>query len=149
MSVFGVPTPGPWCTQCGARPGIAGPEWLCRICVARDTRLPDHARRPRARSRYRAAGLCRCGGERDRVDRLMCRRCRQRQAAATLRYRRAHPPDRGRLYADARERRRRRIAAGLCAECGGERDRGDRKLCERCRDSGAAQSRAYRERGPA
>ena len=26
--------PGTWCTRCGARPGIAGPAWICRVCVA-------------------------------------------------------------------------------------------------------------------
>ena len=38
-----VAGPGRWCTRCGARPGIAGTEWICRICVARSTWLPDHA----------------------------------------------------------------------------------------------------------
>ena len=106
-------------------PGIAGPSWLCRVCVARPGRLPDWAivrnesRRPlpagtaRARERYRAAGLCfTCGRGRDRPDRRNCKRCRRRLADASARYRAAHPPDRDRLYADARERRRRYIGGG-------------------------------------
>ena len=43
-----------------------------------------------------------------------------------------------------RGRRRDRIAAGLCPECGGERDRTDRKLCARCRRRAAAKQRAHR-----
>ena len=135
---------------CGARRALLGGE-VCRICIARPGRLPDHANRARARTRFRAAGWCtKCGAPRDRPDRLGVRAVPGgSRLRLQRRYRAAHPPDRARLYADVRERRRKRIAAGRCAECGGERDRGDRKLCERCRDSGAAQSRAYRERGPA
>ena len=135
-----------WCSRCGARRALLGGV-ICRICIARPGRLPDHANRPRARTRYRAAGLCRCGGERDRADRLACARCRRLQAEATLRYRAAHPPDRARLYADVHARRQRRLAAGLCADCGGPRDRADRKLCERCRRLAATATRAYRARG--
>ena len=117
-----------WCTGCGARPGIAGPAWIGRICVARSSRLADRATVrntsrgplpagiPRARDSYRVAGLCvQCGRRRDRADRLTCKRCRRRMADATARHRTAHPPDRERLNADARERRRQRIAAGRCA----------------------------------
>ena len=140
--------PGSWCTRCGARPGIAGPEWICRICIARADRLPDAAIRnaarrplpagtPRARDRYRLAGLCvQCGRRRDRADRLTCRRCRRRLADATLRYRKRHGE---RTAAERRahrrylaERRARWTAAGLCPECGADRDRDDRKLCARC-----------------
>ena len=83
--------PGPWCTRCGARQGIAGPEWICRVCVAgglhkrivhNPGRCPLPAGTPRARTRYRAAGLCvQCGRRRDRSDRLACVRCRRRLAA--------------------------------------------------------------------
>ena len=153
-----APPPGIWCRRCGARPGIAGPAWLCRVCVARSDRLPDHAlvrndgRRPlaagtpRARERYRAAGLCaNCGRDRDRPDRKNCARCRRRLADASNRYRDAHPrierqPHRDYLTA----RRRKRIAAGLCTECGGERDRDDRKLCARCRRRAGDKQRAFR-----
>ena len=31
---FEMPRPGIYCTQCGARPGLAGPAWICRVCVA-------------------------------------------------------------------------------------------------------------------
>ena len=137
-----------WCTRCGARRALLGGE-ICRICFARPGRLPDHANRPRTRTRerYRAVGLCRvCGRERDRSDRLSCARCRALQAGASNRHRAAHPPDRPRLYADVRTRRRKRIAAGRCAECGGERDRPDRRLCECCRRRAAAKTRAYRDR---
>ena len=79
-------------------------------------------------------------------DRLGCRRCRQLQAEATLRWRAAHPPDRGRLYADARERRRQRIDRWRCTECGAERDRTDRLLCGRCRRKAADKTRAHRQR---
>ena len=133
-----------WCERCGARRALLGGA-ICRICIARPGRLPDHANRPRvrARTRYRAAGWCRCGGERDRADRLACARCRALQAAASNRHRAAHPPDRARLYADVRERRRRRIAAGLCAECGGERDRPHQRLCGRCRRRAADKQRVH------
>ena len=135
--------PGIWCTQCGARPGLAAPAWICRVCVAGG----PHKQRRRARERYRAAGLCaRCGRERDRQDRRNCARCRRREADAQTRYRTTHPTDRERLYADARERRRRRIAVGLCAECTRERDREDRKLCARCRHRAADKQRAHRKR---
>ena len=46
--------------------------------------------------------------------------------------------------ADVRGRRRRYLAAGLCPECGAERDRPDRKLCARCRRRAAAKQRASR-----
>ena len=137
-----------WCSRCGARRALLGGE-VCHICIARPGRLPDHANRPRvrARQRYRAAGRCRvCGAERDRSDRLACRRCRQLQAEATLRYRAAHPPDREKLYADVHARRQQRLAAGLCGECPATVDRADRKLCARCRRRGAAKTRAYRDR---
>ena len=111
-------------------------------------RLP--AGTPRARDRYRAAGLCvRCGAERDRPGRLYCRRCRRLHAEAEARYRAAHPLDRPRLYAKVRARRRRYVAAGLCSECGAERDRADRRLCRRCRARAAEKTAAYRaRRGP-
>ena len=155
-------SPGQWCTSCGARPGLAGPAWLCRICVSRPDRLPDHAflrnpgRRPlpagtpRARDRYAAAGLCRqCGRRRDRTDRLACRRCRRRLADATNRHRAAHPLAGAELEAhreDVRERRRRYLAAGRCAECGRARDRPDRKTCARCRQRAADATAAHRAR---
>ena len=139
-------SPFVWCTNCGARRALLGGV-ICRICIARPGRLPDHANRPRARTRYRAAGWCtKCGAPRDRPDRLACARCRAQQAEATLRYRAAHPPDRARLYADVRERRRRRLAAGLCAECAAPRGRPDRLLCRRCRERAAERTAAYRER---
>ena len=94
--------PGTWCPRCGARPGIAGPAWICRVCVAggphkrivrNDGRRPLPAGTARARVRYRAAGLCvQCGRDRDRDDRLCCARCRRRLADASNRYRDAHPP---------------------------------------------------------
>ena len=140
-----APPPGIWCTRCGSRPGIAGPAWLCRVCVARPDRLPDHAcivrndsRRPlaagtpRARERYRAAGLCHgCGADRDRTDRKHCARCRRPRGAGTGR--------------GARTRYR---AAGRCVHCGADRDRDDRKNCARCRRSTAAASTRYRDRHP-
>lgn len=154
---------GSWCTRCGARPGIAGPAWICRICIARPERLPDYAsvynpRRlplppgtPGARERYRAVGLCNCGRRRDRADRVNCKRCRRRLADTTQRYRLAHP---GVLATGQQahrdylaERRQRRTAAGRCPECGGERDRpADRKLCARCRRRAADSTAAYRTR---
>ena len=139
-----------WCSRCGARRALLGGE-VCRICIARPGRLPDHANRPRtrARARYRAVGWCtKCGGERDRPDRLGCRRCRQLQADATMRYRATHPPDRARLYADVHARRRKRIAAGLCGACGGARDRAGERLlwCARCRRRAADKQRAHRRR---
>ena len=156
------PRPGIWCTQCGGRPGIAAPAWICRICVARPSRLADHAvfrnpgRRPlpsgtaRARARYRAAGRCvQCGRRRDRADRLACRKCRRRLADAQNRHRRAHPRTGAALEAhrqDVRERRRRYLAAGQCANCGGARDRDDRKLCARCRRRAAERTAAHRQR---
>ena len=153
--------PGTWCTRCGARPGIAGPAWICRVCVARADRLPDApirnaARRPlpagtpRARDRYRAAGLCRCGRRRDRADRLSCKRCRRRLADATKRYQDRHgdrtETERQEHRAYLAERRARWTAAGLCPECGGERERADRKLCVRCRRRAADRTAAYRTR---
>ena len=44
------------------------------------------------------------------------------------------------------ERRARWNAAGLCAECGGDRDRDDRKLCARCRRRAADNQRVHRKR---
>ena len=149
--------PGTWCTRCGARPGIAGPLWICRVCVAggphkrtvrNDGRRPLPAGTPRARARYRAAGLCaQCGRDRDRDDRRCCARCRRRLADASNRYRDAHPrverqPHREYLAA----RRARWTAAGLCTECGGDRDRDDRCLCARCRRRAARNQQAYRRR---
>ena len=102
---------------------------------------------PRTRERYVAAGLCvRCGAERDRPDRIGCKRCRRRQADAQNRHRAAHPPDRDRLYADMRERRQRYRAAGLCGDCGGERDRPYRRLCARCRRRAVVKQQAHRNR---
>ena len=134
------------CSASGTAParGCKAGDWLCRLCVARPGRLPDHANQPRAPDHYRAAGLCRYGGERDRADRRACRRCRRLQADATAPWQAAHPPDPPRLYADARARRRQRIAAGLCAECSGERDRPDGKLCRRSRRIAAVKSRTHR-----
>ena len=152
-----APPPGIWCTRCGARPGIAGPAWICRVCVAggphkrivrNDGRRPLPAGTPLARRRYRAAGLCvQCGDDRDRTDRQCCARCRRRLADASNRYRDAHPqverqPHRDYLTA----RRRKRIAAGLCTECGGDRDRAGRKLCARCRRRAADRQERYRRR---
>ena len=150
-----APPPGIWCTRCGARPGIAGPAWICRVCVAggphkrivmNPGRRPLPPGTPRARDRYRAAGLCvQCGRRRDLVNRLSCERCRQIQNAAQDRYRSKHPRGEAHLE-DVRQRRRRYIAAGRCPECGGERDRPDRKLCARCRRLAADNQRAHRER---
>ena len=75
---YELPQPGRWCTQCGARQGIAGPAWICRVCVAggphkrivrkNPNRRPLPPGTPLARLRYRAAGLCvTCGGDRDRT----------------------------------------------------------------------------------
>ena len=139
-------SPFVWCTRCGARRALLGGE-VCRICIARPGRLPDHANRPSGRARYRAAGWCRvCGGERDRPDRLTCARCRALQAAASNRHRAAHPPDLPRLYADVRARRAEHIAAGLCGECTAPRDRADRRLCGLCRRRAADRARAQRQR---
>ena len=103
-----------------------------------NSRRPLPAGTPRARDRYRAAGLCvQCGRRRDRPDRLTCRQCRRRLADATRRYRR-RPGDRTETERRAHrryqaERRARWIAAGRCPVDGAERDRDDRKLCARCR----------------
>ena len=48
--------------------------------------------------------------------------------------------------ADVRGRRRARLAAGRCPECGGHRDRPDRKLCAACRRRAAEKTQAYRDR---
>ena len=155
-----VLSPGTWCSRCGARPGVAGPAWICRVCIARSDRLPDHAlvhndgRRPlpagtpRARARYRDHGLCvQCGRIRDRADRQCCARCRRRLKDASNRYRDAHPQAERQPHRDYLTARRRKwIAAGLCTECGGERDRADRKLCARCRRLSARNQQAYRRR---
>ena len=87
--------PGTWCTQCGSRPGIAGPAWICRVCVAggphkrivmNPSRRPLPAGTPGARERYRAAGLCHgCGRDRDRADRKHYARCRRPRGAGTAR----------------------------------------------------------------
>ena len=191
--------PGSWCTRCGARPGIAGPAWICRVCVAggphkrivmNPGRRPLPAGTPRARARYRAAGLChgcgrdrdradrkhcarcrrprgagmargartryreaglcvQCGADRDRTDRLCCARCRQRLKDASTRYRDRHPQAERQPHRDYLTARRRKwIAAGLCTECGGERDRDDRKSCARCRRRAADKTRAHRRRRP-
>ena len=164
-NAFAAAGPGRWCTGCGGRPGISGPWWLCRICVCRSSRFPDHAiplttlpfnpeRRalpygtPLARERYRAAGLCvACGRRRDRADRLACKRCRQRLADASNRYRDRHPRAERQQHRDYLAARRARWrAAGLCPECGGDRDRTDRRLCARCRRRAADKQRAYRRR---
>ena len=153
---------GSWCTRCGARPGIAGPAWICRICIARPERLPDYAsvynpRRlplppgtPGARERYRAVGLCNCGRRRDRPDRVNCKRCRPRLAKTAQRYRESHPEVVAAVQAAHRgwiaERRQRWTAAGQCPECGRDRDRPDRKLCARCRRYAADKQRAHRMR---
>ena len=147
--------PGTWCPRCGARPGIAGPAWICRVCVAggphkrivrNDGRRPLSAGTARARVRYRAAGLCvQCGRDRDRDDRLCCARCRRRLADASNRYRDAHPRTERQPHRDCLTARpRKRIAAGLCTECGGERDRDDRKSCVRCRRRAADRQRTHR-----
>ena len=115
-----------------------------RITNAERAPIPGY---PPARERYRAAGLCaRCGAERDRPDRKLCADCRRLEAGATSRWRPAHPPDREALRADVRGRRRQRLAAVLCPECGGERDRPDRKLCAACRRRAAAKTARHRAR---
>ena len=134
----------PLCLTCRMAPPAVRPAPIDPAIRNRPRRpLPAGARR--ARERYRAAGLCAmCGGERDRPDRKRCESCRRRQADAQNRHRAAHPPDRDRLRADVRARRRRYLAAGRCPECGAERDRPDRKLCARCRRRAAAKQRAHR-----
>ena len=141
-----VLSPGTWCSRCGARPGVAGPAWICRVCIARSDRLPDHAcivrndgRRPLppgtpgARERYRAAGLCHgCGADRDRTDRKHCARCRRPRGAGTT----------------ARGARTRYRAAGLCVHCGADRDRTDRLCCARCRRRLKDASNRYRDAHP-
>ena len=160
---YELPQPGRWCTQCGARQGIAGPAWICRVCVAggphkrivkNPNRRPLPPGTPLARERYRAAGLCvQCGDKRDRPNRLTCAKCRRRLADAQLRARRAHP-DRT-VAADAAQRahrtarRRQWIAAKLCADCGGERDRTDRRLCAKCRRRSADVTGRFRRAHPA
>ena len=150
------------CMICGRRFYCRMPRPLCLTCrlappavrpAPVDPAIRNRSRRPlpaggrRARERYRAAQRCTlCGGERDRPDRVACEPCRRRQADAQNRHRAAHPPDRDRLRADVRARRRRHLAAGRCPECGGDRDRPDRKLCERCRNAAVAKMRACRAR---
>ena len=150
------------CVNCGRRFYCRMPRPVCLTCrlappavrpAPVDPAIRNRSRRPlpagtrRARERYRAAGLCvSCGAARDRPDRLACQTCRRRLADAQNRHRAAHPPDRDRLRADVRARRRRYLAAGLCPECGAERDRPDRRLCARCRDAATVKTRAYRAR---
>ena len=107
--------PGSFCTRCGARPGIAGPAWICRVCVAggphkrivmNPSRRPLPPGTPGARERYCAAGLCHsCGRDRDRADRKHCARCRRPRGAGM-----------------ARGARTRYREAGLCVQCGADRD---------------------------
>ena len=157
---YELPQPGRWCTRCGARQGIAGPAWLCRVCVAggphkrivkNPGRRPLPPGTPLARERYRAAGLCsQCGRDRDRPNRLTCAKCRRRLADAQSRFRRAHPGRRDAANVAHRARlaarRREFTAAGLCAECGGDRDRADRMACARCRRGAADRQDRYRRR---
>ena len=81
-----------WCTLCGARPGIAGPAWICRVCVARppappdlaDVPLPDVvvAPRPNDRNARRERGACiGCGQPLDDPPFVKCVDCRQHAAA--------------------------------------------------------------------
>ncbi len=151
------PAGGAVTCSCGRRFPVDWAGEVCPACLLDRYTLPGgritNAERapipgyPPARERYRVAGLCgRCGGERDRPDRRLCARCRELEVEATARHRAAHPPDREALQADVRRRRRERIAAGLCAECGGERDRPDRKLCARCRRRAADKQQALRDR---
>ena len=132
--------PGRWCTRCGGRPGIAGPAWICRVCVAGGPhqRIPIHnpGRRPRppgvprARERYRDSGRCHgCGLRRD-TEYLHCSTCKRLHAAATSRWRRLHGPSPAVARAAARLREQRHRAAGLCV-CGRQPDPG-RKNCARC-----------------
>ena len=157
---YELPQPGRWCTRCGARQGMAGPAWICRICVAGGPhkRIVKNPARcllppgtPRASERYRAIGLCsRCGGKRERTDLTCCAKCRRRLADANARFRRAHP---GRSAAGRAAhqvylvaRRAKWTAQGLCAGCGDDRDRDDRKLCARCRGRAVDKQRAHRVR---
>ena len=112
------------------------------------SRRPLPAGTARARARYRAAELCaQCGADRDRPDRQCCARCRRRLADASNRYRDAHPQAERQPHRDYLTARRRKwIAAGLCAECGGERDRDDRRQCVRCRRRAADNQQAHRRR---
>ena len=138
--------PRPVCLTCRMAPPAVRPAPV-DPAIRNASRRPLPAGTRRARERYRAAELCSmCGGERDRPDRKRCESCRRRQADAQNRHRTAHPPDRDRLRADVRARRRRYLAAGLCPECGAERDRPDRKLCGECRRRAADTARAYRAR---
>ena len=149
--------PGSWCTRCGGRPGIAGPLWICRVwvaggprrrCIRNDGRRPLPPGTPLARAKYRAAGLCvQCGRDRDRDDRQCCARCRRRLASASNRFRLAHPQVERQPHRDyLAGRRRRRIAAGLCTECSGERDRADRRQRVRCWRRAADNQQAHRRR---
>lgn len=99
----------------------------------------------RMRARLRAVGLC-CDCK-QMVDsersRIRCKRCLERLRVASRRYREAHYTDvvqRHRVNTSAR--RRKRIAAGLCRDCGrprdGQRRKGHTVRCMRC-----ARSRAF------
>ena len=150
------------CPRCGRRMVHNTARWLggvCPACVLDHYTLPGgrvtNAERapvpgfPGARERYRAAGLCVwCGADRDRQDRLTCETCRRRAVAASRRWRAGHPGRHARLQSVSRKARRAQwTAAGLCRECGGERDRpADRKLCAGCRRKAREKTAEYRRR---
>ena len=99
-----------------------------------------HRRRTQAR---RTAGLCsRCGRQSTVDGGLTCERCRRkrrqadRKRAARCRaagIKRVRDPQTRKVeYRRARERAEGRLARGLCASCGHNRNEPDRRLCAAC-----------------